>query len=208
MSSRRYSAADQLLMRLGKGLAHNNRSPADAMPAKDAHLSASERREAGNLMRVNHAGEVAAQALYHGQSLTARNAATRQHMLSAAMEEKDHLAWCRTRLEELGARPSRLQAFWYGGSFAIGVVAGLTGDGWSLGFVNETERQVAEHLDEHIAQLSDSDPRSTTILEQMREDEQRHGEEALLAGGRTLPAPIRRLMRRAAGVMKRVAYHI
>ncbi|MDT0496651.1 2-polyprenyl-3-methyl-6-methoxy-1,4-benzoquinone monooxygenase [Algiphilus sp. W345] len=167
-----------------------------AVPAVETRL-----RSVG-LMRINHAGEVAAQALYHGQSMTARDAKTRQHMLSAAMEEKDHLAWCEARLAELGARPSRLQAFWYGGSFAIGALAGLAGDRWSLGFVNETERQVAEHLDEHIAQLSDSDVRSRTILEQMRLDEQRHGDEAAVAGGRPPPAPVRRLMRRVAAVMK------
>jgi|TARA_R110000787_G_scaffold84079_11_gene180477 3-demethoxyubiquinol 3-hydroxylase len=206
MSSRRYSAADQLLMRLGKGLAHNNRSPADAMPAKDAHLSASERREAGNLMRVNHAGEVAAQGLYHGQALTAKNEETRKHLLTAAAEEQTHLQWCEQRLAELNDGPSRLRPLWYGGSLVMGAVAGLFGDRWSLGFVAETERQVSEHLDEHIDRLPPEDQASRKVLQAMREDEQRHGNEAEKLGGVALPAPVRGLMRQVAKLMKEGAY--
>ena len=164
------------------------------------------RREAANLMRVNHAGEVAAQGLYHGQALTARSAQTRQHLLEAAGEEQQHLQWCEQRLQELGDRPSRLRPLWYAGSVAMGAVAGLFGDRWSLGFVAETERQVAEHLDEHLQRLPAQDARSREILQAMRRDEQRHGTEAENLGGAPLPVPVRGLMRQIARVMKAGAY--
>jgi ubiquinone biosynthesis monooxygenase Coq7 len=157
-------------------------------------------------MRVNHAGEVAAQALYQGQALVARDPRVRDHLLSAAREEQDHLAWCEERLAELGEQPSRLQNLWYAGSFAIGATAGLAGDRLSLGFVEETEKQVSEHLDEHLRKLPRGDARSHAILKAMRNDEARHGREAREAGARSLPAAVRNLMRRAAQVMKFGAY--
>ena len=171
-------------------------------------LSEVERRQSAALMRVNHAGEIAAQALYHGQALVARSDATRDMLLSAAKEESDHLAWCETRLRELGSRPSVLNPLWYCGSFAIGVLAAVTGDRTSLGFVVETERQVEGHLDEHLMRLPSGDTRSRAILNQMRTDEIGHGASAKAAGGTELPAPIGVLMRNAARVMTTAAYWI
>lgn len=182
------------------------RSPAQSAPEADADEQA--RRHTAGLMRINHAGEVAAQALYQGQALVARDPATRAHLLQAAREEHDHLRWCEERLEELGDAPSKLQPLWYAGSLAIGAAAGLAGDRWSLGFIDETERQVAEHLTEHLEQLPMTDTRSRAILEQMREDEERHGREAREAGGHPLPPPLRGLMRQVARVMKFGAYRV
>lgn len=183
--------------------------PSAAAAAKaEAGLSEAERRHAAGLMRVNHAGEVSAQALYHGQALTARNPQTRQHLLAAAQEEATHLRMCEQRLTELGEFPSKLQPLWHAGSYAIGALAGLAGDRWSLGFVEETEKQVAEHLDQHLQQLPAQDQRSREIVSQMRADEQRHGAEAKAAGARALPPPVRALMRGVAGIMKAGAYRI
>ncbi|MGD9596867.1 MAG: 2-polyprenyl-3-methyl-6-methoxy-1,4-benzoquinone monooxygenase [Steroidobacteraceae bacterium] len=167
-----------------------------------------DRALAGRLMRVNHAGEVAAQALYHGQALVARDAATRDWLLEAAREEADHLAWCEQRLDELDSRPSLLNPFWYAGSFAIGAVAAAVSDRVSLGFVAETERQVESHLTDHLERLPADDARSRAILEAMRADEVRHGARALREGGVELPAPVRAVMRRASRVMTRTAYWI
>ena len=174
----------------------------------DDVLDERERRHSAGLMRVNHAGEVAAQALYRGQSLMARDAATRDAMEQAAREENDHLVWCRGRLEELGSRPSRLDPLWYAGSLAIGAVAALAGDRWSLGFVAETERQVVEHLDDHLGRLPEGDRRSRALLRRMRADEQRHATRARAAGGSALPPVVRRAMRVASKVMTRTAYRI
>jgi len=171
-------------------------------------LSDAERLQSAALMRVNHAGEIAAQALYHGQALVARSDATRDLLLSAAKEESDHLAWCEARLKELGSRTSLLNPLWYCGSFAIGVLAAATGDRTSLGFVVETERQVEGHLDEHLMRLPSGDTRSRAILDQMRTDEIGHGAAAKAAGGTQLPAPISALMRHAARVMTTAAYWI
>ncbi len=171
-------------------------------------LSEPERRHAAALMRVNHAGEVAAQALYHGQAFAARAGATHDLLETAAREEGDHLAWCETRLRELGARPSLLNPLWYLGSFAIGVLAGSLGDRASLGFVAETERQVEGHLDEHLARLPAADMRSRAIVAAMQADEVAHGERALGAGGASLPTPLRTLMRYASGVMTGTAYWV
>jgi ubiquinone biosynthesis monooxygenase Coq7 len=159
-------------------------------------------------MRVNHAGELAAQALYHGQALMARSQATRDMLLAAARSESDHLAWCETRLQELGARPSLLNPLWYAGSFAIGAAAALLGDRASLGFVAETERQVEGHLDEHLGRLPASDARSRAILETMRAEEIAHGATAAAAGGTRLPLPVRALMRQTARVMTGTAYWV
>ncbi|MFA5941888.1 MAG: 2-polyprenyl-3-methyl-6-methoxy-1,4-benzoquinone monooxygenase [Sinimarinibacterium sp.] len=213
--SRQLSPTDRLLSALNRGLAQlaapvagaperANPAPGGMEPALDERT----RAHVAGLMRINHAGEVAAQALYHGQALVTRDARTRQHLLDAAREEQDHLRWCEDRLRELGDQPSRLQPLWYAGSFAIGAAAGLAGDAWSFGFVDETERQVSEHLGEHIDQLPADDRRSRAILEQMRADEERHGREAREAGGRPLPEPIRQLMRQIARVMKFSAYRM
>jgi len=164
-----------------------------------------ERRQAAALMRINHAGEIAAQGLYHGQALVARDAAVRTVLERAGREETDHLAWCEQRLRELDARPSLLDPFWYAGSFAIGVAAGLASDKLSLGFVAETERQVEQHLDSHLAQLPEQDARSRAILTQMRSDEQAHGELARRSGGIDLPYPVRRAMQLTSRVMTATA---
>ena len=176
--------------------------------AASVALSDAERRESAALMRVNHSGEVAAQALYHGQALVSRSAATRNMLLKAAREEADHLAWCETRIKELGSRPSLLNPLWYCGSFVIGALAAATGDRTSLGFVVETERQVEGHLDEHLARLPTGDTRSRAILNVMRTDEIGHGAAAKTAGASELPAPVRVLMRHAARVMTTAAYWI
>jgi 3-demethoxyubiquinol 3-hydroxylase len=169
-------------------------------------LAEIERRHAAGLMRVNHAGEIAAQALYHGQAFLARDAATRAFMLNAAREEGDHLAWCETRLQELHSAPSKLNPLWYGGSFAIGAAAALFGDRVSLGFVTETERQVEGHLAEHLKQLPEGDIRSRRIVEVMQQDEAAHADSALRAGASELKEPVRQLMRLTSQVMTRCAY--
>lgn len=176
--------------------------------APDAGLSAEDRRESAALMRVNHAGEVAAQALYHAQALFARDPEVREFMLQAAREETDHLAWCEARLTELGARPSVLNPLWYAGSFGIGTLAALLGDKASLGFVAETERQVEGHLKSHLDRLPGDDQRSRAIVEAMCADEVGHGRQAQSAGAASLPGPVRELMRRTARVMTHTAYRL
>lgn len=168
--------------------------------------SAADRQHVAKLMRVNHSGEVAAQALYAGQALTARGAATQTSMIEAAQEETDHLAWCSTRIDELGGRKSVLNPLWYAGSFAIGALAGIAGDKTSLGFVAETEKQVVRHLDSHLRQLPEGDARTRAILEQMSTDEAHHGHQAIDAGGAELPSPIRALMNFTSKIMTRAAY--
>jgi 3-demethoxyubiquinol 3-hydroxylase len=182
--------------------------PVPAPPEVRATPTQAEKRDSAALMRVNHAGEIAAQALYHGQALVARSAATRALLLKAAHEETDHLAWCETRLKELDSRPSLLNPLWYAGSFAIGAAAALLGDRMSLGFVVETERQVEGHLDEHLARLPQDDTRSRAILQTMRTDEIAHGVSAKAAGGAELPSPVRFLMRNTARLMTSTAYWI
>jgi ubiquinone biosynthesis monooxygenase Coq7 len=203
------SAADRAL-RAMFAPAHASRPvPQPHPPAEDAAAPAEfDRRESAALMRVNHAGEVAAQALYHGQALASRSPATRDLLLNAAREEADHLAWCETRLKELDSRPSLLNPLWYCGSFAIGALAAALGDRVSLGFVVETERQVEGHLDEHLARLPSGDERSRAILNVMRTDEIAHGVTAKAAGAAELPLPARVLMRRIARIMTTAAYRI
>jgi ubiquinone biosynthesis monooxygenase Coq7 len=167
-----------------------------------------ERRHAAALMRVNHAGEVCAQALYSGQALVARDPKVREALQAAGSEERDHLAWCRERLRELDSRPSLLDPFWYAGSFALGVASGLTGDRWSLGFLAETEAQVEQHLTGHLDRLPAGDDRSRAILTQMRDDENRHGETGRRLGGADLPAPVKAAMRAFSKVMTRTAYWV
>jgi len=171
-----------------------------------AALTPAERREAGALMRVNHAGEVAAQALYHGQALGAREAATREFLMAAAREETDHLAWCESRLAALGSRPSVLNPLWYLGSFAIGALAASFGDRASLGFVAETERQVEGHLTGHLERLPRADTQSRAVLEAMRDDEIGHASRARHAGASELPLPVRELMRLTSRIMTRSSW--
>ncbi len=189
------------------GLATSSR-PVPGAGLPEAELSPEERRNAAGLMRVNHTGEVCAQALYAAQALVARNPETKRDFAQAAREEEEHLAWTQGRLSELSDRVSLLNPLWYAGSFAIGLAAGIAGDRVNLGFVVETERQVEEHLTGHIESLPMADGRSRAIVEQMRDDEARHGAMAQAAGAAELPLPVRGLMRLAAGVMKVVAYRI
>ena len=182
--------------------------PNPGLDEADVELDRAERLHAAGLMRINHVGEVCAQALYVGQASVARDPATRGHLLEAAQEETDHLAWCADRLRELDSRPSLLNPVWFAGSYAIGVLAGLRGDGWNLGFVVETERQVEAHLDEHLETLPPADLRSRAILRTMKADEARHADNAELAGARVLPQPIPSLMAAASALMKAVAYRL
>jgi len=182
-----------------------------ALPAPSqapGEMSEAERREAGALMRVNHVGEVCAQALYTAQAVVARDPALRAHFIEAAHEETDHLAWTRQRLDDLGARPSLLNPIWYAGAFGLGLVAGRLGDPLSLGFVAETERQVEAHLDSHLDRLPPSDSASRAVVEQMKVDEARHAAQAVDAGAAELPAPAKALMRMASRVMTTLAHRI
>jgi ubiquinone biosynthesis monooxygenase Coq7 len=174
----------------------------------NAELNDAERQHAARLMRVNHAGEVAAQALYQGQALTAHSDTVRNNMRRSALEENDHLRWCEDRVKALESHVSVFNPLWYAGSFTIGSIAGLAGDKWSLGFVAETERQVVAHIDEHLAQISEHDEKSRAVLRQMRVDEAHHATVAIKHGGVPLPKPIPWLMQRLAKVMTRTAYWI
>lgn len=214
MGVRALSLIDRLVIGVDRGLrtvlggAATTGRANPAATADETPLTEFERRHSAGLMRVNHAGEVAAQALYHGQALTARREDVRETLDQAAREENDHLAWCEQRLRELESRNSYLDPLWYLGSLAIGAAAGLAGDKWSLGFLAETERQVVVHLDGHLARLSKRDHRSRAIVEQMREDEGRHATTAMRAGGAPLPAPVRKLMGATSKVMTTTAYWI
>lgn len=197
---------DRALRTLTGNVTSARAAPGAQLP--ESELAPEERRHAGGLMRVNHAGEVCAQALYAAQALVARDASLRQRFALAAREEEEHLAWTQQRLAELGDRASWLNPGWYAGAFAIGIIAGIAGDRTNLGFVVETERQVEEHLTSHIDELPAADAKSRAIVEQMRDDEIRHGAMALEAGALPLPLPVRLLMRRAADVMRALAYRI
>lgn len=179
-----------------------------ACEVEDKNLDAEQTKHAAGLMRVNHAGEISAQALYQGQALTARDDVIRKEMLTAAQEENDHLLWCETRLDELGSRTSYFNPFWYLGSFAIGAIAGAAGDKWSLGFVVETERQVVRHLEEHLEKLPPEDGKSRAIVAQMKTDEAKHATTALEAGARELPMPLKQLMKVTSKIMTMTAYKI
>lgn len=214
MSTRSYTAADRAIRHLDQALRTLWGRPATtgrATPGDDLveqELSPHEQRVSAALMRVNHAGEVSAQALYQGQALTAKLPLVRRKMEQAAAEENDHLLWCEQRLEQLGGRRSLLNPLWYVGSLGIGALAGLAGDKWSLGFVAETEHQVIRHLDEHLARLPATDGKTRAILEQMAEDETHHATVALGAGGAALPTPVKRLMGVVSRLMTRSAYWI
>ncbi len=212
--NRNYSRIDRIIasfdealrMSTGGAPSPQRSNPAGDLPA--AALNKDERRHVAGLMRINHTGEVCAQALYAGQAATARRDETRDAMQLAADEEIDHLAWCEERLKELDSRPSILNPFWYAGSFTIGALAGIAGDQWSLGFVKETENQVEAHLEDHLERLPEDDERSQAILDQMKKDEAKHAEMAEDAGARDLPRPIQRAMAFTAGIMKTLAYRI
>ncbi|HEY1772542.1 MAG TPA: 2-polyprenyl-3-methyl-6-methoxy-1,4-benzoquinone monooxygenase [Gammaproteobacteria bacterium] len=216
MTTRRLTPFDRVLSELEHALrtstgggvrAAARPSPAATLP-KDEALDEATRAEAARLMRVNHAGEIAAQALYQGQAFMARDPQVREAMAKSSDEETDHLAWCEQRLQELDGSVSKLDPLWYAGSFAIGALAGLAGDALSLGFVGETERQVVEHLQGHLEKLPEADARSRAILEQMKSDEARHGAAAERAGGEPMPAPVRGIMRIMSKVMTTTAYWI
>jgi ubiquinone biosynthesis monooxygenase Coq7 len=214
MSERHYTAFDQVLVNFdqavrtlfGRPKVTERRNPAELHT--DVDLNDDERRHIGRLMRVNHTGEVCAQALYQGQALTARNASVREGLERSAREENDHLAWCEQRIDELGGRKSLLNPLWYAGSFAMGAAAGIAGDKWSLGFVVETERQVENHLEDHIAQVPADDQRTRAILEQMQADEAHHAEVAGAAGGAELPQPVKLAMKAVSKVMTRGVYWV
>ncbi len=214
MNARQLTPLDRLLASANNALrtvaAPAGRS-ARANPAEnilDTDMATAQKRHAAGLMRINHAGEVAAQALYQGHATVARNKNIEEQMQRAADEEFDHLAWCEQRINELGEDVSRLSPFWYAGAFAIGAASGVLGDKWSLGFIAETERQVCAHLDSHLDSLPPEDAKSRAIVEQMRDEEEEHGENAIDAGAAELPAPIRRLMQMTAKVMTKTAYWV
>lgn len=200
-------AAVDTALRTLSGSSHAGR-PRPRPEAEPGELGEDERRLSGSLMRVNHVGEVCAQALYSAQALTTHDAALRRQFDSAAREETDHLAWTQQRLDELGARPSLLNPLWYGGAFAIGLLAGRLGDTASLGFLVETERQVEQHLERHLDRLPAADRASRAIVDQMRQDEARHADAAQAAGATPLPLPVRWAMRAAAKVMTITAHRL
>jgi 3-demethoxyubiquinol 3-hydroxylase len=210
MGTRSFSSIDRLLGEIDKAIkvlgapAHSTR-PAPAAPEGEV-LSEAQRLESGRLMRVNHSGEVAAQALYQGQALTSRQPEVAKALRHAAAEETDHLAWCELRLRELNGRTSLLNPLWYAGSWAMGALAGALGRGAGLGFVAETERQVESHLRHHIQRLGEADSRSKAILEQMTHDEMQHGAQAASLGGQGLPIPVAAAMRLASRLMTYGSY--
>jgi ubiquinone biosynthesis monooxygenase Coq7 len=214
MSARHYSPADSILINADKALrtlfgrpqTTERPNPADEVP--DTELSDTERDRIARLMRINHTGEVCAQGLYQGQAVTARDPVVRASMERSAAEENDHLDWCEQRVEELGGRLSLLNPLFYAGSFAIGAVAGIAGDKWSLGFVAETEKQVESHLDHHLDEVPREDRRTRAILEQMKADEVEHGRKAMHHGGVALPLPVRLLMQATAKLMTTSVYRI
>lgn len=214
MSVREYTPIDRLFMGFdsavrtvfGRPRVTERTDPAQGLP--EVELSEAQREHIGRLMRINHSGEVCAQALYQGQSLTARLPAVRAGMERAAQEENDHLDWCERRIGQLGGRKSLLNPLWYGASFSIGAAAGLAGDKWSLGFVAETEHQVDQHLRGHLSEVPLKDEKTRVILDRMREDEMRHAALALQGGGARLPLPVRLGMRLASKVMTKTVYRV
>ena len=208
------SLIDLIINEVDKGLKYSTQNyqskyrtyPADNI--KEEPLNEFEKNHSAGLMRVNHSGEVCAQALYRGQALTAKLDNIKTKMDQAALEELDHLSWCNKRLEELDNKPSVLNPIWYGMSFSIGAMAGLIGDKWSLGFVHETEEQVVKHLDGHLNKLSSKDCRTRAVIKQMRIDEEKHSQEALEAGAKILPTEIKSIMSKFAKVMTNSSYHV
>ena len=215
MSSQRpYSFLDNLLIQADQALKtvagnspHSER-PSPAKKIVDESIEETQAEHVAGLMRINHTGEVCAQALYQGQALTAKLPDVREEMQHAADEEEDHLAWCQLRLNELNSHTSVLNPLFYAASFGVGALAGLAGDKWSLGFVAETERQVCKHLDSHLQQLPNEDQKSRLILEQMKEDEAKHAVNATQAGGAELPFPVKKAMTLMSKVMTKTTYRI
>ncbi|MEI6414320.1 MAG: 2-polyprenyl-3-methyl-6-methoxy-1,4-benzoquinone monooxygenase [Pseudomonadota bacterium] len=214
MNDRHYDRTDHFLIQLDQmvqtlfGTPRTTGRPNPAAGLSDTRLTPTETDESIRLMRIDHTGEICAQALYQGQALTTNLPEVREKMAQAAREENDHLAWCEQRLDQLGGRKSLLNPLWYLGSLTLGAAAGWAGDRWSLGFVAETERQVENHLADHMNRLGAVDPKSQAILEQMQRDEVRHAEWAEATGGTVLPEPIRLLMRTLAKVMTTTVYWI
>ena len=212
MPARSYSPVDQLITGLDAALTtvfgtpRGTGRPDPATALAPGEMTDAERQESARLMRVNHVGEVCAQALYQSQAVTARSNRVRQTMVQAAAEESDHLNWCEGRLRELGGRKSLLNSLWYAGAFAIGSAAGLAGDRWNLGFLEETEKRVEGHLASHLDRLPASDTRSRAVVEVMKQDEHRHACSARAAGALDLPQPVKRLMQAASRVMTTAAY--
>lgn len=212
LAQRRLSLLDRVIGEADtvlRALSARNKAPARPSPAQghsESPLSESERRHVAGLMRVNHTGEVCAQALYQGQALTAKLAEVRSEMREAAREEADHLTWCEQRLRELDSHTSALNPAWYGLSFMLGATAGAVGDKWSLGFVAATEERVCRHLREHLKSLPDDDRKSRLILQQMLEDEERHGHNALQAGGVDFPQPVKDVMTLVSQAMTKSSY--
>jgi ubiquinone biosynthesis monooxygenase Coq7 len=202
--------ADRVLRTLSGTSVQRRPTPKSTISAQSAEivLSEAEKKHAAGLMRVNHVGEICAQALYQAQRLTSRSQVIKEQLTQAAIEEEDHLAWCASRLKELNSRPSFLNPIWYGGSFMLGVVAGLSGDRWSLGFVAETEKQVTKHLDGHLQTLPEGDLASRAIVEQMRTEESLHQEMAINAGAATLPKVAQQAMQIASRLMTKTAYYV
>ncbi|MDF2941104.1 MAG: coq7 [Gammaproteobacteria bacterium] len=206
---RRLSPLDALLAEAGHTLKTLCSRSKQSMPhPHDDSLSEAERKHSSGLMRVNHTGEICAQALYRGQAFFAKNEETKVHLIKAADEETAHLNWCQSRLYQLDSHTSYLNAFWYSASFGIGMVAGFTGDAWSLGFVAETEDQVSSHLESHLSSLPQNDTESRDIVRAMLADEARHAEQARAKGGRELPKPVKMLMRFQSKVMTSTAYYL
>lgn len=214
MQERHYTPLDRLLSGLGHALrtvAGPAAVAAREYPAaniEDVDLDDAQKKHAAGLMRVNHAGEVAAQALYQGHAVAARDAGIKSQMREAAREEEDHLAWCERRLRELGAAPSKLSPVWYAGAFTIAAASGVLGDKWSLGFIAETEQQVCAHLDRHLSRLPEDDRRSRAIVARMRDEEEAHGADARAAGAAELPVPVKRLMQMTSRIMTTLAYRL
>jgi ubiquinone biosynthesis monooxygenase Coq7 len=186
----------------------SSRRPYPDATLPEAQMDEAEQKHAAGLMRINHSGEVCAQALYAGQALTARNPEAQRALLEAADEETEHLAWCEKRLTELGSHKSLLNPLWYAGSFALGAFAGALGDKWNLGFLAETERQVEGHLDSHLDKLPPQDAKSRAIVEQMKTDEIKHAETALAHGGAELPGPVKQAMRLTSKALTLAAYRV
>ncbi len=214
MHSRQLTPLDHLLASVNNALRTVTATaarPARSNPAEgieDTDLDARQKAHAAGLMRVNHAGEVAAQALYRGHATVARDKSIEEQMQRAANEEFDHLAWCEQRIKELGEEPSRLGPLWYAGAYAIGAASGALGDKWSLGFIAETERQVCAHLETHLERLPEEDAKSRAIVKQMRDEEAEHGKNAVAAGAAKLPRLVVRLMQATAKIMTMTAYRV
>jgi ubiquinone biosynthesis monooxygenase Coq7 len=211
---RHYTWLDKLCLGFDqalRALTDNTQTTSQPYPAHtipENPLTDDQRQHAAGLMRINHAGEICAQALYHGQGVVSRSQHVQQKMQQAALEEGDHLQWCRLRLDELGSHTSYLNPLWYTGSFCIGMVAGMIGDDWSLGFVAETETQVIKHLNRHLQSLPEEDQRSHRILQKMKADEAKHRDEAIASGARELPEVIKQMMSLTSKIMVKTTYHI